>query len=274
MSVKNKGRDYDLTIQCSSVTIVIILSSKDSAAKWLETISPPRTIDTDADDASGLMQGSIGRNALIVLLDYSGNYMVPSPVKPTSASFSTMVQSIASTFIGKSLSSANASRHPTDVHRSQSEGAMGYGSSEPNAAQPRVPPRPRQISTPWDLDDEDGDAEEEEPIYEVIKSNPPIYVDLLGDSDVFENPPNAPRPDDVSARSSTSSHILEITPTRPELQPGKESSTKTPSLKQATEATRRPTVNADSSISDPMVGVVVPVRPQPLVLGLIKEDDV
>ena len=50
VSVKSKGRDFELTIQCSSVSIVVVLSSKDSAAKWLETISPRVDDDVFFDD--------------------------------------------------------------------------------------------------------------------------------------------------------------------------------------------------------------------------------
>ena len=39
MSVKHKGRDSDLTIQCASVSITVLLSSKESAAKWLNTLN-------------------------------------------------------------------------------------------------------------------------------------------------------------------------------------------------------------------------------------------
>ena len=183
-----------------------------------------------------------------------------------------MVQSFASSLIGKSSSpsSANAHHQPEDVHRSYSMGAICYGSGEPNVAQPRVPPQRRRISTPWDIDEEDVEEEEEEPIYEVIKSNPPIYVDLVSDANSIQDSPDPPRPDAaVSTRSSTSSHVLEIKPKRL-LPPSRVSSG--PSANAT--STKQPSAGANKQISIHDSSILSDDVGAPRSMRLTKEDEV
>ena len=37
---KGKGREFDVTLVCGNVTIILRLSNKESAAKWLDTLNP------------------------------------------------------------------------------------------------------------------------------------------------------------------------------------------------------------------------------------------
>ena len=37
---KGKGRDFDVTLVCGNVTIIMRLSNKDSAVKWLDILNP------------------------------------------------------------------------------------------------------------------------------------------------------------------------------------------------------------------------------------------
>ena len=95
--------------------------------------------------------------------------------------------------------------HPRpDSHRGHSEGEVMARDHDDQCAPPRIPPRPRQISTPWEADD---DAEE--PIYEKIDSGP-VNLGPLGEVDVFL-PPVEPRgPKSVLPRSPAASHMFEF----------------------------------------------------------------